>query len=126
MIGKIISEIFHNVLLVTALIAMFSAQFLKIVYYLLSEKKLNWRHFFEVGGMPSSHSALVSCLSMMVGLTQGFNSILFAIAAILSFIVMYDAIKVRPEEVAHTLIEVSTGLVFGIIVAIVSYNIFIF
>jgi len=125
MFERIISEIFNNVSLITALIAMVLAQLLKIIYYLITDKKLIWRHFFGVGGMPSSHSALVSCLSMMVGLLQGFDSIFFSIAAILSFIIMYDAIKVRPEEVAHTLIEVSTGMIFGIIVAIISFNLFI-
>ena len=125
-LNRIITELLTNISLLTSLFAMLMAQALKIIYILITEKKLNWRHFFEVGGMPSSHSALVSCLSMMVGLLQGFDSIFFSIATILSAIVMYDAIKVRPEEVAHTLIEVSTGMVFGIIVAVISFNIFIF
>ncbi len=59
--------------------------------------------FFEAGGMPSSHSALVCSSGMMMGFTEGFDSVLFAAAAVFAAIVMYDAIKVRHEEVVHTL-----------------------
>ena len=45
--------------------------------------------------MPSSHTALVCALAMTVGMMQGFNSVAFAIAAILAAVVMYDAAGVR-------------------------------
>jgi uncharacterized protein len=121
MLPRIIMELLMNVTFLTALAAMIMAQALKILYYWIFEHNFNWHHFFEVGGMPSSHSALVCCLSFMIGFLYGFNSPLFSVAAVLSSIVMYDAIKVRPEEVGHTLMEVSTGAVFGIIVAFISY-----
>lgn len=50
---------------------------------------------FTTGGMPSSHSAAVSCLALSLGLTHGFDSPLFAIATILGLIVMYDAMGIR-------------------------------
>ena len=45
--------------------------------------------------MPSSHSAVVTSLTTMIGLSQGANSPMFALAVIFSFIVMYDAAGVR-------------------------------
>jgi acid phosphatase family membrane protein YuiD len=108
-----------NVTLITALISMLIAQIVKIIYYFIIEKKINWIHLFEAGGMPSSHSALVCSLVAMVGLRQGFDSVFYAVAFVFAAIVMYDAIEVRHEEVGHTLIEVSTGGILGIIIALI-------
>lgn len=47
--------------------------------------------------MPSSHSSFVVSLTLMVGFTQGFDTIAFAIAFTLAAIVMYDAAGVRRE-----------------------------
>ena len=118
---RIISEVFSNGALLTALFSMLCAQIIKVVYYLVPERKINWYHFFEAGGMPSSHSALVCSLTMIVGLINGFNSVLFAAIAIFSAIVMYDAIQVRAEEVGHTLVEVGVGGILGIAISILSY-----
>ncbi len=118
---EIIIDILSNAALITAVIAMFLTQVIKIIYYFIIEKKVNWIHFFEAGGMPSSHSALVCSLTMMVGLREGFDSILFAAVAVFAAIVMYDAMKVRAEEVGHTLIEVSAGGMLGIVIALISY-----
>lgn len=45
--------------------------------------------------MPSSHSSFVMALTMSIGFTQGFDSVVFAISAVMSFVVMYDAAGVR-------------------------------
>jgi acid phosphatase family membrane protein YuiD len=50
---------------------------------------------FETGGMPSSHSALVSALATGIGRTQGWDTPQFAIATVFAFIVMYDAAGIR-------------------------------
>jgi acid phosphatase family membrane protein YuiD len=118
---EIIVDLLSNAALITAVIAMFLTQVIKIIYYFIIEKRINWIHFFEAGGMPSSHSALVCSLTMMVGLREGFDSILFAAVAVFAAIVMYDAMKVRAEEVGHTLIEVFAGGMLGIIIALISY-----
>ena len=47
--------------------------------------------------MPSSHSAMVCACATGVGFSQGLDDPLFAIAAVLAFIVMYDASNVRWE-----------------------------
>jgi acid phosphatase family membrane protein YuiD len=56
-----------------------------------------WRPavLFETGGMPSSHSALMTGTAAGVGWYEGFQSPLFALAAALSFVVLYDASGVR-------------------------------
>jgi uncharacterized protein len=124
-VEKILGQLLTNVTLLSALSAMFLAQGFKIFYYWIFEHDLNFHHLFEVGGMPSSHAALVCCLSMMIGFRHGFDSSYFSIASVLSFIVMYDAIKVRPEEVGHSLLEVTTGGIFGTIISLISFFIFI-
>ena len=122
---EMIIKVLSNTTLLTALTAMFLTQVIKIIYYFIVEKRINWIHFFEAGGMPSSHSALVCSLTLMVGLREGFDSILFAAVAVFAAIVMYDAMKVRAEEVGHTLVEVSTGGILGIIIALIfHFNIF--
>lgn len=81
--------------LVSALLANVVAQIGKtIVYYFKSGRwDLHW--VIASGGFPSSHSSTVTALSMAVGIQEGFDSTLFAITAIFSFIVMYDACHVR-------------------------------
>jgi len=122
---RMITDLFMNITLITALTSMLLAQVIKVIYYLIVERKVNFYHFFEAGGMPSSHSALTCSLSMIVGLNSGFDSILFAAVAIFSSIVMYDAIKVRAEEVGHTLIEVGAGGILGIVISVISYLYFV-
>jgi acid phosphatase family membrane protein YuiD len=48
-----------------------------------------------MGGLPSAHSASVSALTVLVGLSEGFSSPLFGITAFFSIIVMYDAAGIR-------------------------------
>ena len=47
------------------------------------------------GNMPSAHSATTVALMTYVGLQDGTDSSMFAIAALLASIVMYDAVMVR-------------------------------
>jgi acid phosphatase family membrane protein YuiD len=56
---------------------------------------------FSTGGMPSSHSALVTSLATATGIRFGFGSGYFAIACVLALIVMYDARGVRQESGQH-------------------------
>lgn len=48
-----------------------------------------------MGGMPSSHATLVCALATTVAIVYGVNSAVFAIAAFLALVVMYDAAGVR-------------------------------
>ena len=56
---------------------------------------MKWSLAFSSGGFPSSHSALVSALSLSVGLQEKFSSTIFAVTLALAVIVVYDAANVR-------------------------------
>lgn len=110
---------------------------------------LNWQHLFnDYGGMPSSHTALVSSLALMAGLNYGFDSGYFAIAFIFMLVVIRDAVGFRreigknavltnmiaqeiwpenpevllQERIGHTRNEVIVGMIVGIILTIVFYG----
>lgn len=92
------------------LLGIILAQFMKVVFGYLKEKRINIRYFIEPGGMPSSHSFGVAALSTCVGISTGFRSINFAIALLFSLIVMYEATGLRREagrqaETLNKLIE---------------------
>ena len=90
-------DIFSNQVLWCAVTGWFVAQALKIPTYWLVEKKLDLMRFFGSGGMPSSHTAFVVSLAIMVGATEGFDSAIFAMCVVLAAVVMYDATGVRKE-----------------------------
>ena len=56
---------------------------------------------FSSGGMPSSHSAFVCSLTLVTGMRAGFDSEIFAVAAVFSIIVLYDAANVRWQSGLH-------------------------
>lgn len=84
-----------NETMLIAFVAWFVAQTLKVVGGLIREKRLDMGFFIRSGGMPSSHTALVTSLATSIGILQGFNSVDFTIAAVFAAIVMYDAAGVR-------------------------------
>ena len=65
----------------------------KIVYFCIQNEKI--KRIMGAGGMPSSHSAVVTSLATLVGKEYGVNSAMFAITLIFAFVVMYDACGVR-------------------------------
>lgn len=73
----------------------FAIQLFKLIYDLFTTKKFNFKRILGAGGMPSSHSAVVTSLATLVGKDLGVNSPIFAIALIFAFVVMYDACGVR-------------------------------
>ena len=71
------------------------AQLIKVFVVLARERRFDWWFLVRSGGMPSAHTALVCALATAVAMMLGFNSVAFAIAAILAMVVMYDAAGVR-------------------------------
>ncbi len=142
-----LEELFSNKALWSAVFAWAIAQLIKIILDYTKSRKVNLSLAMSSGGMPSSHSAFVTAMSTSVGLTDGFNSHLFAIAAVVSLVVMYDAAGVRraagkqarainmlfdnfenqgiildkklKELLGHSPIEVAAGAILGIVVALV-------
>lgn len=145
-------ELLANQVFWTALLANLLAQTLKLFIYYVLEGRFQWERFLETGGMPSSHSATVSALAIGVGLQEGFGSTLFAVAAVLALIVMYDATGIRraaglhaqllnqlvqelqkvlergpapeplKELLGHTYLEVLVGALLGAAVALLSFH----
>ena len=100
--------------LITPFAVWFGIQLFKLIWDLVTTKKLNLKRLMGAGGMPSSHSAVVVALATMIGRSQGITSPIFALSVIFAFVVMYDACGVRREtgKQAHILNEIikSPGL----------------
>jgi len=71
------------------------AQVLKLVIASIREKRFMLSYLTTMGGMPSSHTALVCALATTIAVVEGLGSPLFAVAAFFALIVMYDAAGVR-------------------------------
>jgi acid phosphatase family membrane protein YuiD len=98
---EVLAALWANETLLIPISAMLAVQLFKFSWESVRVRDLNWPVLFRTGGMPSSHSALVTSLATIVGINYGFDSGLFAVAAVLALIVMYDARGVRQESGQH-------------------------
>lgn len=87
--------ILDNRVLLAAFAAWAVAQVSKTIYELIRYRKLRFNRLVSAGGMPSSHSALVTGLATSTARVAGIDSVSFAISFVLACIVMYDAAGVR-------------------------------
>lgn len=94
MLGKFL---LFNPVLLSAIIAWLLAQIIKVLGEYITLSRWNWVLLFQAGGMPSSHSAMVSAAALSIGLYVGFDQPIFAISSILAMIVIYDATGIRRE-----------------------------
>jgi acid phosphatase family membrane protein YuiD len=94
-------SIFTNHILISALVAWTLAQAAKVPVEFFSTRRWNWALLFSVGGMPSSHSALVASTAHAIGLHLGFDSPIFALALVVAIVVIYDATGIRRETGMH-------------------------
>jgi len=137
--------IFQNKALIAGLIAWLLAQIIKLPLDYLRTRKWNWALMITTGGMPSSHSALVTGTVFAIGLYYGFDNPLFALGVAITMIVTYDAAGVRRqagihaqrinvlfdellhghifsekdlrEVLGHTPLEVAGGILLGLVIA---------
>jgi len=89
-----------NPIFLSCLFSWIGAQFLKTAINLIygkihSLKDLLAYMFWRTGGMPSSHSALVTSLCTTIGFRHGFNSDIFVFALAFFLVVLRDAFGVR-------------------------------
>ena len=140
-----LGALLQNQELIAGLIAWLLAQIIKLPLDYLWTRKWNWALLITTGGMPSSHSSLVTGTVFAIGLYNGFDSPLFALGVAITMIVTYDAAGVRRqagihaqrinvlfdellrghifsekdlrEVLGHTPLEVAGGILLGIIVA---------
>jgi acid phosphatase family membrane protein YuiD len=89
--------ILQNKVLWTGMVGWILAQTLKIPIDYFQSRHWNWALFFAAGGMPSSHSALVTSTTMAVGLYHGFDTPLFGLAVAVSMVIVYDAAGIRRQ-----------------------------
>jgi len=89
------NTLLDNRILMASFLAWAVAQVSKTIYELFRQRKLNLNRLVSSGGMPSSHSALVTGLATATGRVNGVGSVAFAITVVLASIVMYDAAGVR-------------------------------
>ena len=143
------AAIFDNRVLEVMLTAWLLAQLIKIPLDFLYTRRWNWALLLSVGGMPSSHSALVTSATAAIGLYHGFDNPMFALGVAVTMVVTYDAAGVRRqagihaqrinllfeellrghlmdqkdlrEVLGHTPLEVTGGILFGILVAVVMW-----
>lgn len=135
---------------IAAILSGFLAQVLKVVIELLRTRRLNLLKFFDNGGMPSSHTSLVTTLTTGVGLYAGFSSSIFSVTLMFSLYFIFEAAGLRQEVgkqarvlndlvdemrtthhldrsrlkelVGHTWGEVIGGALFGFLVAWIAYR----
>lgn len=126
----------------------FFIQLFKVIYDLVTTKKFNFKRIMGAGGMPSSHSAIVTGLATLIGKYEGVDTPIFALALIVAFVVMYDACGVRRaagkqaallnkivetpglsgvqvserlvEVLGHTPTQVIVGALIGVIVGLIA------
>jgi uncharacterized protein len=88
-------EIVLNPPLVAALAAMASSQVFKTLKPLFLGKLPDLRKLTDYGGNPSSHTAFIAACTLAAGITEGFRSSAFAVAAVIACILIYDILKLR-------------------------------
>jgi hypothetical protein len=86
-----------NHVLWSTLAAWSVAQALKLPLAYLRTRRWNWALLVSAGGMPSSHSALVTATAHAVGLYAGFGSPIFALSVSVAMVVVYDATGIRRQ-----------------------------
>lgn len=81
--------------IVVPFIVWFGIQIFKVITDLVKTRKFDFKRIMGAGGMPSSHSAVVTSLATLIGKNEGIESSLFGLSVVFAFIVMYDAAGVR-------------------------------
>ena len=143
-----LQKVINNKYLYIPLITWFCIQLFKVIYDLITTKKLNFKRIMGAGGMPSSHSAVVTSLATLIGKYQGVDTPIFAMSVVFAMVVMYDAAGVRRaagkqarllnkivetpglsgvqvqeklvEVLGHTPLQVIVGAFIGIVVGILA------
>ena len=96
-----LSGLLHNRVLIAALVSWGTAQIVKVPIEYFRSREWNWGLLFTVGGMPSSHSALIVGATNAIGLYFGYANPMFALGVVLAMIVTYDAAGVRRQAGIH-------------------------
>ena len=125
-------EFIQNKYIYVPLLLWFGIQLFKLIYDLVKTKKFNFKRILGAGGMPSSHSAVVTSIATLIGKYEGVGTPLFALSFIVAFVVMYDACGVRRaagkqaallnklvEVLGHTPVQVIVGALIGVVAGLI-------
>ena len=82
---------------VASLTSIVCAQFIKPFVQLIQSRKFNLLRMLDTGGMPSSHTAMVTTLTVGVAVYRGMDSALFGISLIFSLYFVFEATGLRQE-----------------------------
>jgi len=135
---------------IAALLSGLIAQILKVVITSVRTRRLNLLVLFDNGGMPSSHTSLVTTLTVGVARYTGVESAIFSVTLIFSMYFVFEAAGLRQEVgnqarvlndivdemrhthhldpsrlkelVGHTWGEVAGGFLLGLAVAWVAFH----
>jgi acid phosphatase family membrane protein YuiD len=135
-----IATFLSNGALTWGLLACGFAQLSKLSVELVQHQRWRPAVLVETGGMPSSHSALVTGTAAGIAWENGLESPVFALAVTVAFVVMYDASGIRraagkmaerlndlgeknglailKTRLGHTRLEVLVGSLLGPLVAL--------
>lgn len=134
---------------IAALISGLAAQVLKVIVELIQQRRFNPLRVIDTGGMPSSHTSVVTTLTVGVAVYQGISSPLFGISLIISLYFVFEATGLRQEVgnqarvlneiiekfkethhfnsdslrelIGHTWAEVVGGFALGLLIALFMY-----
>ena len=143
------TDLFTNQIFITVWNAWLFAHLGKFIYRkFIKKQNASFLTFFESGGFPSAHTALVMSLFFSIAFEEGWGASITVLSGILAAIVMYDAMNIRyrsglhakalnilnkkenfqdkpfKESLGHTYVEVAGGFALGLIIATLSYHAF--
>ncbi|MEI8361558.1 MAG: divergent PAP2 family protein [bacterium] len=132
--------------LFASLVAQTSKMFIRT-----NHSKLSLKNIAAYSGMPSGHTALMTALTTIIGLTEGIESPIFALTFVMMILVIRDALGIRRylgehgkilnmlvkdldndkvlekhyphllERVGHTPLQVLVGGTIGIVISLLGY-----
>ncbi|MBW2991918.1 divergent PAP2 family protein [Candidatus Woesearchaeota archaeon] len=143
------ADIITNELLIGVIVTIVLAQIIKVITNAARGNKLSWDILvYGIGGMPSTHAAVVTCLTVSVLILEGI-SYLFVVSVVFSLLIIRDAMGVRyatgeqakvindlertvwkkervklKESIGHTPSQVIMGIILGLIVALATVYLF--
>ncbi|MFW6220219.1 MAG: CDP-archaeol synthase [Nanoarchaeota archaeon] len=146
----VIEDILLVYLILSVILSVFFAQIFKFLVSFFKENKFIISKLWDTGGMPSSHSSLASSLILGVYLIDGF-SLLFIVTFFICSVIVRDAFGIRKdvsdqavilnkiivdlklkkrlnllklkELVGHSFVQVIFGLISGIVITLIVFNI---
>ncbi len=90
-----------NEVFIAGVLGWFIAQSAKVVITSIKTKSFASERINGSGGMPSSHSCMVTAMTIATAMEEGVDSTFFAIAMIFAFVTLHDAMGVRWQAGLH-------------------------